>query len=108
LRALAAHIGDVKFSAALVREVLGPHTVKRVADEFGVALTEKSAAAVLLLSRFRSTWSRDEFARAAKREFKFDLGKFEKSLAAQAGKATKVAAGNRPKRAPKAARARKA
>lgn len=103
--AFAQSLASIKFSAALVRDVLDTHALRRVFETFGVTLTEKTAAQVLVLSTVR-TYSRDMFLGDIKGRFKFNLGAIEQRLKADAAKAEKakaapVAATSAKKPAPK-------
>lgn len=89
-RALAKHMGVVKFSARVVAAVVDSYHLERVREVFGLALTDKTAAQVLLLSRM-PVYTFEAFAQQAK-DYKFDLAAFEKqqqkaAAAAPAGKA---------------------
>jgi ParB/RepB/Spo0J family partition protein len=78
-RAFAEHVKGVKFTADLVGDSVGSHYLARVKKVFGVALTNRTAAVVLLLSNM-DFYHRDDFARATK-SYGFDLAKFEKKVA---------------------------
>ncbi len=89
LPALAEFTAGVTFTAALVRSVLDQHTLRRVSDEFGVALTESTAAQVLLLSSV-STHHRPSFLSDLKSIAPKLVPKFQSIEAAQKKAATAV------------------
>jgi ParB/RepB/Spo0J family partition protein len=99
-KALAAHVVSVKFSAALVRHVLGIQKIAIIKREFGIELTEKTAAVVLALSGVQD-WRRDSFIETTK-PLGFNLAKFEQAQKAEAKKA-KAAKPTPAKAAPKKA-----
>ena len=89
LKAFAAHVAGVKFSAALVRECLASWNLDLVAREFGIALTDKNAAQYLVLASVVEDAGehsgRDRFLAAVK-PWKFDLRPIEKRVAAEAAR----------------------
>lgn len=89
---IAAHTAKTKFSVALVRHVLYPDVIAHVEKNFGVALTEATAAQVLLLAEIdTNTWSLDGFRRDCK-HLKFDLTPIERQVKAAQGVAAKAKA----------------
>lgn len=93
--AFAKATAGVKFGAALVREVLEPHAIKVVEKYFGVALTDKTAAHVMLLTSVR-TYNRECFLADIKPYKTFNFGAVEqkykaaqKTAAPATGAATK-------------------
>ena len=99
-KALAGHIAGVKFTAALVRYVLGIQKVAIIKREFGIDLTEKTAAVVLALSGVQD-WRRETFIETTK-ALGFNLAKFEQAQKAEAKK-VKAAKPTPAKAAPKKA-----
>lgn len=85
LPAFAQHVAKIKFSAALVREVLGAEDVASLTRQFTIGLRDKTAAQMLACSTVR-TWTRADFLRTVK-PFKFNLGTVEQQLKTEAKKA---------------------
>ncbi len=81
----AAHLGEVRFGVALVRDLMDTQAIRRVEQAFGVALTEKTAAKVLLLNDI-TTHYKPRFIQDAK-AYKFDVEKAIKRLTAADAKA---------------------
>jgi len=86
--ALVAHLRNVKFSAELVKLSLDAYQIQDIQKYYGVALTSKTAALVLALYAV-DTYNRERFLKSVK-PFKFNLGKVESKLAAEAKTAAKV------------------
>lgn len=86
-KAFAAHVAGVKFSAELVRNVLASYQLEQVGKRFGIKLTDKTAAQVLVLAAAADEfWSRSSFITHVK-PWKFDVAAVEKTLSPDAPKA---------------------
>lgn len=77
-KAFAGHVASVKFSAALVAGCVPSYAIERVREVYGVKLTPKTAAQVLLLATLNHIWNRSTFVRVTK-PFRFDLTKVERA-----------------------------
>lgn len=86
--AFAQHIAKMKFSAALVRASVDIWVIRKIEEQFGVKLTEATAAQVLALASV-DTYSREAFINTTK-PYKFDLAKFEKTYRAEQAVAAKA------------------
>lgn len=78
--ALLEQLKPLQFNAALVRASLRDHDIKSIERAYGLALTDRSAAAVLFLNSV-PVWDRDAFGEQAKLAG-FDLDAFERKVKA--------------------------
>lgn len=102
---VVAHVKNAKFNAALVRIALDEHKVSVIRREYGVELTDKTAAQVMALAGLQD-WDRANFIASAK-EIGFSLTKAEQQIKA-AAKAKEKAAAKKAAPAAKRAKAAKA
>lgn len=101
LRAMAPAILKASLNAGLVRDIIGGFNIADVSKRFGIALSDKTAVAVLLANHANEeSWSRAGLAKIGKL-VGFDLAKFEREAAKAA--AAKAKAAGKPKAKKKAA-----
>ncbi len=77
-RAFGKHVAGMKVTAQLIEAAFDPHTVRKIREDFGVALTAATIGQFLACTIVES-WNREVFIKSAK-AFGFDLAKAEAKL----------------------------
>lgn len=100
LRAMAPSLLKASLNAALVRDIIGGFNIADVSKRFGIALSDKTAVAVLLANHVsEEAWSRASLAKLGK-QLGFDLAKFERDAAKAAAAKAKAAGTPKAKKTP--------
>jgi ParB family chromosome partitioning protein len=105
-RAMAPTLLKASVSAAFVRDMVGGFQIPEISKKFGIALSDKTAVAVLIASHLLSEgWQRTRVVRIAKL-VGFNFEKFERDEAKKS-KASKLAKAKKPAKAVSAKKAKK-